>query len=43
MSCPETPAKPTHAKHSSYQRPETGTEDQLRLKGRIYAHREDAI
>jgi hypothetical protein len=38
MGRSETPAKPTHAEHLSYQCSETGTQNQLRLKGRIYTH-----
>jgi hypothetical protein len=41
MGRSETPAKPTHAKHPSYQRSETRTENQLRLKGRVNAHCEN--
>lgn len=43
MSRPKTRANPTHAKHPCYQGSETGAENDLRLKGRIYEHYANVI
>lgn len=43
MGYSETRAKPTHAKHPCYQRSEAGTENDLRLKGRIFVHDENVM
>ena len=43
MGYSETRAQPTRAKHSYYQRSETGTENDSHLKGRISVHDENVM